>query len=932
MNISPGNVVSPRTRIMDAFEQWWRELEAVQFADFDRATVCLQHISRLFEDAVYVEDFGGVLDEENRHFETVLAQLVVDEYSEIAYNCFRNMIAITNIGFLNSCARMISIFKLCCRDIQEAFYEIFPLDELEDFLKERLVHTNELFQARISFLFGEILIDNEIDVNILEILAPKVAQLKRIRAKMQGRDEEILQWMRIIEERSAYATSVSVRIPLPDEPSDNESFWVSDESENPESILSLITVLNSSLHLIAALAEFSDAVAVIISEELVKECIEICRFPSFAIQTYALACLSSMLVHRKMAMEFVEFEGHIELYKLMQSYHELEDNAANMAPQITYIFVALSKHSPALDLLVKPTNAPHIVDFILSLVQKKGTNPLETNQNILEWIGEAIHHPLLLRELHRRNILGWLQNVYADVFRMQTQQAAEPSQLVEYTRTATMVCLKYIVANLFWGYQYSKSLFTEVDELKPLNKAFTTQMLIRKNYIGSNGAIDIVDALLSNPAVIKVDDQEVFLLEAFVFKNLIRSGHLPKGLTIDLFGGDSYQTSNIGFGQVHADDETHSRGLDASFAAVANEGGLSAASAGASSSHGLSNQDIDNDLQSVVSMVTRVMPEWTIVAACLRTKIIPSLMRIIMQNLKDSVTVCLALFCLQLLCVDAAAIVEIMQYDFGKHIDAATVAAHQEELAIFQNKKGLEILLTIVGSQDRRDPSITVASLKLLAAMSAAPYFRYNGPDVTVAMAFFEDYLKSPYYSSSQQLATEKKKQLFDTAKKHIMQKLAYNALENVQRSVRKSIRANAGISSLMQLLHYKKNLTYAVPIRLETVKVLLGLQQDDDIKQILFKLRIPAMLDNQIQVEKSQLNMFETNSSVPSKFQEKNLLQYQTENLVNLLRGFPMLGVQGTAMDAALGSLEDAQEHMLRKNIVDHSNVRLLYPLFNAE
>jgi hypothetical protein len=118
-----------------------------------------------------------------------------------------------------------------------------------------------------------------------------------------------------------------------------------------------------------------------------------------------------------------------------------------------------------------------------------------------------------------------------------------------------------------------------------------------------------------------------------------------------------------------------------------------------------------------------------------------------------------------------------------------------------------------------RDPSITVAVLRLLTAMSASPYFRYNGNDLGIANEFFELYITSISIHTSTSGLTGGYKKLLESSRKL---KLPYNnnPLENIQRTVRRLIRANAGISALVQLLYYRKNLAFTVPIRLETIKV----------------------------------------------------------------------------------------------------------------
>lgn len=971
-----------RTRILDVFEKWLNELDTIQHVDFQRATVCLHHIARLLEDAVLVPMNSSSLmndDEDDERFEVLLSRVLLEDYSEVIYNAFRSMVTTADTNYQNACLRVVVILKLTSREISDLFAEVLPMTELEDFIKEQINHPNELLRARVGFLLGEMLLEekNLPDIPIETILQPRIPRIKELRLLLQEKNDELVEAMKQVHEIAKYTSNASIPIPEPDSPTPDTTVWGVDECGTEGTALHYLTILNGLLHLTAALIEFSEALAIAVSESLLKECIEILKLPAVPVQTFCMILIGNALIHRKLAMDFIELDGPSEVYRLIDTYRNgpIKGDFETFSSHATFIISSIFKHSSAVDLFVKPSNANQIVGFMFSLFNN--WDSLGTNLNILEWCAEAIHHPLLLRVIHAANFWKKVKSICDSLIRMKTNpdRKADSMFFLEHFRSVTVLALKYIVAHMFWGYQYSKSLFSDMDDLKPLSKSFGT--LIRKNYVGQAGTVDIVQALSSSPAVIKIDEAEMYALEAYVFKSLIRTGHLPKGMTLDLFGGDGYSSSTsqqfFASALQASSSSSPSASETATTTANATTVGTSSAtvSANAMSYDPLTafnfqvepighyssqpsaaatasttatastsiHADVDYDAQSVVSMVTKVLPEWTIVDAAIREGIIPALFHILMLENKDSTTVCMALLCLQLLCVDAAAIVEIMQYDIAKHFDATTIQ-HTSELAMFQYKKGLEVLLYSVSSQERRDPSVMVSVLRLLAAMSAAPYFRYNGHDASVAHSFFEDYLKSPYFAATQptHLAEMKKKPLFDTAKKQISSKLAYNALENVQRSVRKAIRAHAGISMLTQMLYYKKNVTFSIPIRLETLKILLGLQQDDDIRQILVKLRLPMVLENQIQAEKSQSNMYDMNT-IPQKLQDRALLQFYTDNLVNLLRGVAISGGggggvsggigfgSGSSLDATgLSLLDDAQEHLLRKTVVDHSNVRWFF------
>eukprot|EP01033_Poteriospumella_lacustris_P004332 gene4332-3095_t len=926
MNFSPGALLTNnRTRILDVFEKWLNELDTIQHVDFQRATVCLHHIARLLEDAVLVPMNSSSLmndDGDDERFEVLLSRVLLEDYSEVIYNAFRSMVTTADTNYQNACLRVVVILKLTSREIGDLFAEVLPMTELEDFVKEQINHPNELLRARVGFLLGEMLLEekNLPDIPIETILQPRIPRIKELRLLLEEKSDELIEAMAHVHEIAKYTSNASIPIPEPDSPTPDASIWGVDECGTEGTALHYLTILNGLLHLTAALIEFSEALAIAVSESLLKECIEILKLPAVPVQTFCMILIGNALIHRKLAMDFIELDGPSEVYRLIDTYRHgpTKGDFETFSSHATFIISSIFKHSSAVDLYVKPTNAHQIVGFMFSLFNN--WDSLGTNLNILEWCAEAIHHPLLLRVIHAANFWKKVKSICDSLIRMKTNpdRKADSMFFLEHFRSVTVLALKYIVAHMFWGYQYSKSLFSDMDDLKPLSKSFGT--LIRKNYVGQAGTVDIVQALSSSPAVIKIDEAEMYALEAYVFKSLIRTGHLPKGnantTSYDPLAAFNFQVEPIGY-----------------YSSSPSAAATTAAAAATSSA------DVDYDAQSVVSMVTKVLPEWTIVDAAIREGIVPALFHILMLENKDSTTVCMALLCLQLLCVDAAAIVEVMQYDLAKHFDAATIQ-NTSELAAFQYKKGLEVLLYSVTSQERRDPSVMVSVLRLLAAMSAAPYFRYNGHDSSVAHSFFEDYLKSPYFAATQlpphhqqHPLAEKKKPLFDTAKKQISSKLAYNALENVQRSVRKAIRAHAGISILTQMLYYKKNVTFSIPIRLETLKILLGLQQDDDIRQILVKLRLPTVLENQIQAEKSQSNMYDMNT-IPQKLHDRALLQFYTDNLVNLLRGVAIGGIGGVGSGVGggvggggidttgLSLLDDAQEHLLRKTVVDHSNI----------
>ena len=185
--------------------------------------------------------------------------------------------------------------------------------------------------------------------------------------------------------------------------------------------------------------------------------------------------------------------------------------------------------------------------------------------------------------------------------------------------------------------------------------------------------------------------------------------------------------------------------------------------------------------------------------------------------------------------------------------------------------------------------------------------------------------------SSSLPLSSSKKNQLIGSQQQS--QQQPFNSreimkLESIQKSVRIAIRSYSGITSLVQLIHYKKNQFYILHIRLETIRVLIGIAHNQEIKLILFKMRIPIILENQMKNENNQdLLLINGNSSstappplLTSKL-EKELLMLYSDCLIKLLTKSTMEdhGITDENIDAS-------QEILDRKAIVEHSHVSLLF------
>ncbi len=211
--------------------------------------------------------------------------------------------------------------------------------------------------------------------------------------------------------------------------------------------------------------------------------------------------------------------------------------------------------------------------------------------------------------------------------------------------------------------------------------------------------------------------------------------------------------------------------------------------------------------------------------------------------------------------------------------------------------------------------------------MCTPPQFRYKGTSIQAAKSLLDDFVaitaSSTQPSSGNNVNASAMKKRFDTSVKkvYVFQRDLNSDLEQVQKSIRTAIRSYSGINSLMQLIYYKKNQLYAISIRLETVKVLLGIAQDNEIKLILSKMRIPTILENQVRAETNQMNYLEINYSTTNsnKSTEKHILEFYCEILSSLLNN----SINDTTITER--NLDATQDALERKAIVDHSHVSLL-------
>lgn len=913
-----------RLRIVTIFALWWEELDRVLYTDTNQASRCLHHISRILEDATYVGDKRGdgeMLedDEDEDDLEMLSARLVkivIQEFGDIAESCFRHMQTATDMLFLRAGTRFLISYKQACWKTFDDFYIIFPSDQLEMFLTERAMTDDVLLASRLAFLAGELIeeTDAQSPVAPTDILDMIIRRFKEAKQALQERIPDLIEFVKRLPSKAYYIKDSSIPIPVPEDASSASVEWDTDDANVSDSVEFLLTKAIGNLRLLAAIADYTEVLHPCVEASIVESCLQLLSFPHFTIQIYALGWFSTALIHKKIATDFVDMNGISIVMEFTKENKDVENRLQLLAPYVSYIMVALSKHGPAIQSLVTDeTFANKFIQFGLSFLADTG---VDTQLNIIEWLGECFNHPCLLRTIHQVNVLPILTKAMHRALSSDSEDNMASMQL-QLRREIMKSMLKFIAVNLFWAVQYSKSI--SVDALtssdnnnvmnsilsSPSKKFFSTLASssstnsLNKDASAATasaslpGGINGPHILGSYSGITKVSDDDLTELEMYALQMLMKNDQLPVGMCSNLFGiMDPYQQDEEAVGDV--------------LGAVGGMGSM------------------EDDNMSLASQVKKVFPEWTIAKLFMKFKVIPVLLQTIIVEVKDTITLCTALYILELLCLDAAAIVEIQQTIPNKSLPNNEEEAAQDDANPLEGKKGLEILLATISNPSRKDPAVISATLKTLSAMCTPPHFRYKGSSVQVAKSLFEDMMFSNggagIGATAANTANNSKRRLDTSTKKHyvIHRDLTTN-LEQVQSTIRTSIRSYSGINSLMQLIYYRKNQLFAITVRLETVRVLLGMAQDAEIKLILSKMRIPAIVENQVRAETNQLNYLEVNANVSGKSSEKALLELYCDILSSQLSNYTPGSSNMALMERNLDATQDALE---RKAIVDHSRV----------
>jgi hypothetical protein len=662
-------------------------------------------------------------------------------------------------------------------------------------------------------------------------------------------------------------------------------------------------------------------------------------------------------------------EGNTKL-KHEIDYHDIK------AQHISFIIVALSKHSQIIEQYLSSYEVAYqLVSFQYKLLIKEKI--LDTQLNIIEWFSDCFGHPFILTAIHQLDLLELfmikLELTFVEEQSLLTKgnnenryRNVESILALNYSLRREIIrsLLKYVTIHLHYEILYTKKFFDDKND-ESLN--------IRSNSIRSSSNTGIIQSpvftrtgteetslnaqvvnelkWLNSFNLVKLDENQISQLEFYVLHYLIENGHLPEGMKMGLF------------------QSTHSL-----LPLLPNEGFMS---------------DLqEDDSISLASTVKKSNTQWIVAQEFLKLKVIPILLKILFYESKDSSIHILTLCILELLCLDYTMILEIqhcqiasssssfttsyyiptlpLNHSLSSLLPETVVNGQQQPplppLASTLSKKGIEIVLLTIspeGSSSRKDPIIIISALKLLSAMCTPPYYRYKGNNLNKAKLLLSEAVKrQTNANTSMNSNTNQQHQQQQATKKSLMQtpihpmnplqsnkKLHPNQLqqqqqqsgskesmklETIQKAVRVAIRSYAGITSLVQLIHYKKNQFYILNIRLETIRVLIGIAQDNEIKMILSKMRIPIILENQMKNENNDLSLLSNNpSSLPptttplfltGKTIDKDLLILYSDSLIKIIT--KSLSMDGAGNEITDENLDATQEILDRKAIVEHSHV----------
>lgn len=864
--------VSARIRAIAVFEFWWEELERILYSDSERAIVCLHVLARILDDCFIAEEQQKESEERDGHFSLLskLVGMVMQDFAEVAESAFQLTSSITNPGYCRAILRLMVALKQACWMSGDDFYVAFPHDSVEQFLEEhsRSNFADAVFEARYAFLAGEFVEDTNADLpfNPATLIQTAISKFQEAKRALESRNQDVESWMPNQRIRAAFILNSEVPVPVPDAPPDaplQASQWCQDEEQVNGSTDQLLMFTAGNLRFLASTADYSEALPFAIEANLVASCLELLDCPYFPLQLFALSWFVNALTHKKIAVELVEKGGMQKIMSFTRTMQSVKNFYTILAPYTTFILVALSKHSQPMEALLREyTFAKQLLLFGCEFM---GENGMDGKLNIVEWFGEIFGHPIMLQLAQEIGVIPLVAWELKQVLDMDVDDKMGPIKPA-FIKEAVRSLLKYININLYWAVQYSKGSVSE----------------LTSHSIASNG-----NAYLSC-SIVRVDEQQMQSLELYVLRYLSMHNQFPPGMKIDLLAR---------FKEQFGDEEEEAEMTNSYHHRLAVH---------------FTRKSYEDDTVSVVSQVRNVSPDWNVAKAYLDYDVIPLLLMLLNMEGKDSNLHTLSLQALQLLCLDSACAIEIQHC-----IPYAVIPNKQEAMNDMENlamKKGLEILLHVINPNVRRDPLIITSTLKVLCAMCTPPQYRYNGNSTTEAEKLLAEFQKRQGEQLGAQgaVASSARKRLsFDTAKKPVfVRETQQSKFETAQSAARIGVRTYAGISSLVQLLYFRRHQNYAFSVRLETIKILIGIAHDKEICQILSKMRVNTIISNQLQIS-TESAWFDNGQSINNA--EKDMLVFYSSILSDAI--FTNVPISERNIDAT-------QEALTRKSIVEKSHI----------
>ena len=708
-----------RLRIVTVFAMWWEELSNVLFTNTIQATRCLHHLARILEDAAEVgdkkPDSQQMIDDDDEELEMLnvrLVKIVINEFGDVAESTFRHMTSATDAAFLRAGMRFLIAYKLACWRTFDDFYIIYQADLLESFLSENANTTDILFAARLAFLAGELIDETDAQSPIAptDILDRIITRFRDSKQAIESRVDEVKRYIDGQVTKVAYINDGSIQIPVPGDAQSYSAEWDTDTANDVNSIEHQLSIVVGNLRLLGAIASYTEVLYPCIEAGMVQSCLDLLKLPHFALQIYAMGWFSEGLIHKKIGIDFVELGGIAAIKEFISEWRDDKKKFSVSAPYASYILVALSKHSQAMEALFNGNSAvtdgngnnsgsqednseriaEEFISFGLDLLQD---DSVDTQLNIVEWLGECFSFPILLKIAYTRNILQLLGEKLK--LSLVIEQSEDKSLSLKSTLRKETVrsILKFVSVNLFWAVQYSKSISAEslldtknhssTNSLttsgklqgfgSPSKKYFSFNLSGPSNdgisskdgssKIGGSGGGSWVNGIST---VVKVNDDDLVVLEAFVQQALIKGGTLPIGLTTDLFD----------------------TGID-----------LPSKSDNTSEKREIRDDDTITSFASQACLRNKVLPEWNVAKLFIKYNLIPIMLKAFIVESKDATVIAMLLLILELLCLDAAMILELQ---YQQPINIPSAESIDSETNALQGRKGLEIILASIGTPARK--------------------------------------------------------------------------------------------------------------------------------------------------------------------------------------------------------------------------------------